>query len=157
MVTALHSLVAKYKGFPDGSSGKELTCNVGAVGSIPRSGRSTGRGNGNPFQYSCPENPMDRGIWRVCYSPCITESQTWLNWLSMHACGQAQKYTWMKAPKQNYLCFRNNAFLALCRLLEEVIERMWLLIHPRVGPRQSEAPHPSTASLKYRGQPPFPH
>ena len=40
MVTALHSLVAKYKGFPGGSSGKELTCNVGAVGSIPGSGRS---------------------------------------------------------------------------------------------------------------------
>ena len=75
MVTALHSLVAKYKGFPDGSSGKELTCNVGAVGSIPRSGRSTGRGNGNPFQYSCLENPMDRGIWQTTVQR-VTKSRT---------------------------------------------------------------------------------
>ena len=38
------------------------------VGSIPGSGRSTGGGHGNPFQYSCPENPMDRGAWWA-YSP----------------------------------------------------------------------------------------
>ena len=49
--------------------GKECTCLVsnaggaGDVGSIPGSGRSPGEGNGNPFQYSCLENPMDRGAW----------------------------------------------------------------------------------------------
>ena len=35
------------------------------LGSIPGSGRSAGEGHGNPLQYSCPENPMDRGAWRA--------------------------------------------------------------------------------------------
>ena len=46
------------------SDGKESACNVGDLGSIPGSGRSLGEGNGNPFQYSCLENPSDRGAWR---------------------------------------------------------------------------------------------
>ena len=43
--------------------GKESTCNVGDLGSIPRLGRSPRGGHGNPLQYSCLENPMDRGAW----------------------------------------------------------------------------------------------
>ena len=39
--------------------------NAGDVGSIPGSGRFPGEGNGNPFQYSCLENPMDRGAWQA--------------------------------------------------------------------------------------------
>ena len=46
-----------------GSDGKESTCNAGDLGSIPGWGRSPGEGNGNPFQYSCLENPMDRSSW----------------------------------------------------------------------------------------------
>ena len=41
----------------------ESTCSVGEVGSIPGSGRSPGDGNGNPLQYSCLGNAMDRGAW----------------------------------------------------------------------------------------------
>ena len=44
---------------------KRLVYNVGDPGSIPGSGRSTGKGNGNPLQYSCLENPMDRGALRA--------------------------------------------------------------------------------------------
>ena len=44
-------------GFPGSSSGKESTCNVGDLGSIPGLGRSPGGGHGNPLQYSCLENP----------------------------------------------------------------------------------------------------
>ena len=51
--------------FPDGSDGKESACNAGDPGSIPGSGRCPGEGNGCPLQYSCLENPMDRGAWRV--------------------------------------------------------------------------------------------
>ena len=51
------------KGFPGGSAGKESPCNVGNLGSIPGSGRSLGGRHGNPLQYSCLENPMDRGVW----------------------------------------------------------------------------------------------
>ena len=49
-------------GFPGGSDGKESTCSVGDLGLNPGSGRSPGEGNGNPFQYSCLENSMDRGV-----------------------------------------------------------------------------------------------
>ena len=45
----------------DGSDSKASTCNMGNPGSIPGLGRSLGEGNVNPFQYSCLENPMDRG------------------------------------------------------------------------------------------------
>ena len=49
--------------FPGGSDGKASACNAGDPGSIPGSGRSPGEGNGNPLQYSCLENPVDRGAW----------------------------------------------------------------------------------------------
>ena len=50
-------------GFPGGSDSEESTCNAGDLGLIPRLGRSPGGEHGNPFQYSCLENPMDRGAW----------------------------------------------------------------------------------------------
>ena len=50
-------------GFPGGSDSKESAYNAGDLGSIPGSGRSPGEGNGYPLQYSCLENPMDRGAW----------------------------------------------------------------------------------------------
>ena len=49
--------------FPGGSEVKAYACNAGHLGSIPGSGRSPGEGNGNPLQYSCLENPMDREAW----------------------------------------------------------------------------------------------
>ena len=55
-------------GFPGGSDGKEVTCNVGDVASIPGLGRSPGGGYGNPLQYSCLENPHGQRSL-VGYSP----------------------------------------------------------------------------------------
>jgi len=55
-----------YMGFPGGSVVKNQPGNAGDIrdmGSIPGSGRSPGGGHGNPLQYSCLENPMDRGAW----------------------------------------------------------------------------------------------
>ena len=52
-------------GFPGGSDGKASVCNAGDPGSIPGSGRSPGEGNDNLLQYSCLENPMDRGAWQA--------------------------------------------------------------------------------------------
>ena len=52
-----------YPYFLRGSDGKESACNVGDQGSISGSDSSPGEGNGNPLQYSCLENPMDRGDW----------------------------------------------------------------------------------------------
>ena len=54
-----------FKGFPCSSVGEESACNAGDQGSIPGSGRSPEEVNGNPFQYSCLENPMDRGAWQA--------------------------------------------------------------------------------------------
>ena len=64
--------------FPGGTSGKEFACNTGDVidvCSIPGSGRSPGGGLGNPLQYSCLENPMDRRAWRATVYG-VTKSQT---------------------------------------------------------------------------------
>ena len=55
----------KQRGFPQWLSSKESACNAGDTGSIPRSGRSPGGRNGNPLQYSCLGNPMDRGAWQA--------------------------------------------------------------------------------------------
>ena len=62
-------------GFPDGSDGKDSACNVGDLGSVPGLGRSPGEGNGYPLQYSCLENPMDRGVWWATLHG-IVKSQT---------------------------------------------------------------------------------
>ena len=51
------------RGFPSGSDGKGSACNAGDLGLIPELGRSPGEGNGNPLQYFCLENSMDRGAW----------------------------------------------------------------------------------------------
>ena len=53
------------QGIPHSSVGKESACNAGELDSIPGSGRSPGEGNGNPLQYSCLENLMDRGAWQA--------------------------------------------------------------------------------------------
>ena len=50
-------------GFPCGSASKESACSLRDLGSIPGLGRSPEEGHGNLFQYSCLENPMDRGAW----------------------------------------------------------------------------------------------
>ena len=55
--------VTKQKGFPYSSVSKESACSSGDPGSIPGLGRSPGEGNGDPLQYPCLENLMDRGAW----------------------------------------------------------------------------------------------
>ena len=52
-------------GFPGSSVVKNLSANAGDAGSVPGSERSSGEGNGNPLQYSCLGNSMDRGAWRA--------------------------------------------------------------------------------------------
>ena len=59
----IYSLVSDCLGFSGGSDGKEFACNAGDPGSIPWSGISPEEGTGNPLQYSCLENLMDRRAW----------------------------------------------------------------------------------------------
>ena len=53
------------QGFPGGAMLQNPLANAGDSGLIPGSGRSPGKGNGNPFQYSCLRNPMGRGAWQA--------------------------------------------------------------------------------------------
>ena len=72
-------------GFPGGASGKEPTNQSRRPkkhGWIPGWGRSLGGGLGNPLQYSCLENPMDRGAWQAAVHK-VTKSQMWLKWHSV--------------------------------------------------------------------------
>jgi len=70
-----HNLATNTLGFPGGSDSKEFACNEGDPRSIPGSGRSPGEDNGNPLQYSCLENSMDRGA-RQAIVHGVTKSQT---------------------------------------------------------------------------------
>ena len=65
-------------GFPGAQMVKKSTCSTGDLGSVPGLGRSPGRGHGNPLQYSCLENPMDRGAWWATVHG-VTKSQTQLS------------------------------------------------------------------------------
>ena len=72
-------------GFPGGSDGKESTYNMGDLGSIPGLGRSPGGRHGNPLQYFCLENPMERGdLWAIVHR--VAKSLARLKRLSVHAC-----------------------------------------------------------------------
>ena len=77
MVT-LERRVTLYRRLPYSSDDKESACNAGDLGLIPGSGRSPGEGNGNPLQYSCLENPIDRGAWWATVHG-VTKSQTRLS------------------------------------------------------------------------------
>ena len=80
----------QFRGFPGGSEDKVSAHNVGDRGSIPVSGRSPGEGNGNPLQYSCLENPMDRGAWWATVH-WVTKSWTRLSdFTSLHFTSVAQ-------------------------------------------------------------------
>ena len=69
--------IMRVKGFPSHLVRKESACSEGDPGSIPGLGGSPGEGNGNPLQYSCLENPMDRGtLWAAVHG--VTKSQTQL-------------------------------------------------------------------------------
>ena len=63
---------------PGGSDGKESACNAGDPGSILGSGRSPGERNGCPLQYSCLENPMDRGAWQATIHGSQKIRQDWV-------------------------------------------------------------------------------
>ena len=103
-------------------SGKASVCNVGDACLVPGSGRSFGGGHGNPFQYSCLENPMDRGTWRATVHKVI-KNWTRLKSLSTHACTYfGSKHMWIykkKLSKNNHLaqCLKVEGKLMIIHLL----------------------------------------
>ena len=68
--------------------------NIRDTGLIPGPGRSPGGGHGNPFQYSCLKNPIDRGAWWATVHR-VAKSRTWLKWLSTHT-----RELWQGGPKE---------------------------------------------------------
>ena len=71
----LIKIICTFLGFPGGSEVTAPVCNAGDLGLIPGSGRFPGEGNGNPLQYSCLENTMDRGAWLATVHG-VAKSQT---------------------------------------------------------------------------------
>ena len=64
------------RGFPGVSDGDESACNAADMSSIPQLGRSPGEGDGYPLEYSCLENPMDRGAWWVTVHGVLESDKT---------------------------------------------------------------------------------
>ena len=100
--------------FPGGSEVKASACNAGDLGSTPGLGRSPGEGNGNPLQYSCLENPMDRGAWRATVHG-VAKSQTQLSNFTFTSLGNPHL---LKVTEQ-YCCLKT-----------EKLHRKRLLPHP---------------------------
>ena len=69
------ALASLWDGFPCSSVGKESACSAGDLGSVPGLERSPGEGHVNPLQYSCLDNPTDRGSWQAIVHS-VTKSQT---------------------------------------------------------------------------------
>ena len=78
-----------YRAFPGVSVSKESICNAGDLGLISGLERSPGEGNGNPLQYSCLGNPMDRGAWWA--SPWDPKELDMTEQLNHHAAAAAAK------------------------------------------------------------------
>ena len=90
-------------GFPGSASGKELPANEGDIrnlGSIPGSEICPGGGHGNPLQYSCLDNHIDRGAWEATVHR-VTKSQTQLKQLSTHT--NAYRYIHLKSDLSSLL------------------------------------------------------
>ena len=79
----IHIWLSFHLGFPGGSDSKKSTCNVGDLVLNPGLGRSSEKGNSCPLQYSCLENPMERGDWQATVHG-VAKSQTWPNDFYLH-------------------------------------------------------------------------
>ena len=79
----VHGMANVLSGFPGSSDGKESSCNAGDPNLIPGSGRSPGEGTGNPLQYSCLLNSMDRKAWQATVHGA-TKSRIWLSDQKFH-------------------------------------------------------------------------
>ena len=127
--------MCKAQGFPGDSVVKNSPANAGATGdagSIPGSRRSPGGGHGNPLQYSCLENPTDRGAWRATVRG-VTESDV-TEWVCMHV---------QSAPWLRVLGASSSSFLPFCVMDQDidltfvvwvvVCQGLWFLSPPLWG------------------------
>ena len=111
-----------FNDFPGSSAGKESTWNAGDLGSILGSGRSSGAGTGNPLQYSCLENFMDRGAWRAIVHGV---TKVWYNLLTK------PPPPWRLCPKARRSPGggNGNPFQYSCLENSTVREAWWAIVH----------------------------
>ena len=115
---------------------------ISDVGSIPGLGRSTGGGHGNPIQYSCLGNPVDRGSWQATVH-CVAKSRTWLsdlarilystniNWIQVLALWQLSQVTLNKWLHLRALAFSSKSKGRLSLLISRVpssFKDLWLYL-----------------------------
>ena len=98
---------------PGGSDGKESACNAGEPGSIPGLERCPGEGNGNPFQYSCLENSMDRGAWGAYIQWGHNESDM-TEWLTLSLSNSERQFDELK----NKINEQNEVFIKETEILK---------------------------------------
>ena len=97
-----------FRGFPGGSDGKESACKVGDPDLIPELGISPGEGNGNPLQYSCLENSMDRRAWQATVHG-VAKSQTLLGDFHFHFITSDSSFVVYPEPFTIYFrCFKTS-------------------------------------------------
>ena len=104
------------RGFPGGSDGEESAYNAGIPGSIPGLGRSPGKGNGYPLQYSCLKNPMDRGPWQAIVHRAA-KSWTQLSMMTMIEIGTEEVHWSFRDQKTHYWIGNLKVHHALLSLL----------------------------------------
>ena len=117
-------------GLPRWISGETSSCNAedtGDRGSVSGSGRSPGGGHGNPLQYCCLENPMERGAWRAMVHR-VLKSQTWLKLLSRHTpWDPPARWVWVGSQKNKWR-FHVFGSVTMCSTLYQMTE--CILFHP---------------------------
>ena len=137
-------------------SGKESACQVENMGSVPGLRRSPGEENGNPIQYSCPGNPMDRGPWWG-YSPwCCKKSWTWLSMYAHTSSVIAYFYVYLIInlylynlllfgifKKQTFLL--RHSWLTMLSCLSNSYDNIWVT-HSMTGILRGEKKHHSVPS-----------
>ena len=122
-------LVLANSGFPDGTLVKSPPAIAGDAGSIPGLGRSLGVGSGNPFQYSCLENPKNRGAWQATVHG-VTKSQTWLSyWAHTHALANSSSQA--SSPKKNVILIHYYSRLRCWKTLNSLLGWNWTVQIPR--------------------------
>ena len=121
-------------GLPGGTVVKNSPSSAGdvaEVGSIPVSGRSPGGGNGNPLQYSCLENPMDRGAWWATVHG-VTKSRTQLNthtqthWLNSYT--SLFYFGWWLCRLQYVVCCQTNISIVV-ECYNSILPSLLLILH----------------------------
>ena len=117
--------------FPGGSDGKVSVYNAGDQGSIPGLGRSPGEGNGNPLQYYCLENPMDRGAWQGTVHG-VAKSRTRLSDFTFTSRNQV-----LSLLAVSFIC--KSQVMLHKQFLLVLFEHLWNLMNQRLGSREALA------------------